>query len=490
MLFVVIFLVGGGVLAAAGAAFAGGFGVPRWLLAFLKKRRENKFLHNFPDAVDVIVRGVKAGLPLGDCLRIIANESPEPVKGEFRTIVEAQTVGISMGDACAKLYERMPLPEANFFGIVVSIQQRAGGNLSEALGNLSRVLRDRKKMKAKIQAMSMEAKASAVIIAALPFAVMILVYISSPNYIELLWTHPTGRLMMACCAAWMSMRRLRDEEDDQFRLLAHDPESGIRFSDKIMRELRTRAVLELLIDKLHDPKIMASVFAAIAAMATVITLAMPLLARNDLNKRMKRGLDRAREDQAARARAARARRQGAAAPVAEAIHEAHRRPVQPDEMGRTGRGAREADPGRLSRPGAVRDLPVLPHGLAGRRLRGVAVLPVLRSRDGQAGDGEARHGAGRRLRRHAAAVHFSEEQDRQAPAFDPPRIPGCARPAADLRRIRHVDRSRVPQGVPGNRLAIDPARRGTDADHRRAVVFAGPQGGLRKPLAAAPTWRA
>jgi tight adherence protein B len=204
-LFVLVMLVGGGFLAAIAAGFAGGFGVPRWLLGFLKKRRENKFLHNFPDAVDVIVRGVKAGLPLGDCLRIIANESQEPVKSEFKTIVEAQTIGISMGDACAKLYERMPLPEANFFGIVVSIQQRAGGNLSEALGNLSRVLRDRKKMKAKIQAMSMEAKASAVIIAALPFAVMILVYISSPNYIELLWTHPTGRMMMAACAVWMSM---------------------------------------------------------------------------------------------------------------------------------------------------------------------------------------------------------------------------------------------------------------------------------------------
>ena len=205
VLFALIFTVGGGVLAAAGAAFAGGFGVPRWLLIYLKKRRENAFLHNFPDAVDVVVRGVKAGLPLGDCLRIISNEAPEPVKSEFQTVVESQAVGITMGDACAKLYERMPLPEANFFGIVVSIQQRAGGNLSEALGNLSRVLRDRKKMKARIQAMSMEAKASAVIIAALPFAVMILVYISSPNYIELLWTHPTGRLMMACCAVWMSI---------------------------------------------------------------------------------------------------------------------------------------------------------------------------------------------------------------------------------------------------------------------------------------------
>jgi len=205
VLFVAGFLMSGSPLIAAGLGFAGAFGIPRWLLTFLKKRREAKFLYNFPDAVDVIVRGVKAGLPLGDCLRIIANEAQEPVRSEFQTVVESQQIGISMGDACQKLYERMPLPEANFFGIVVGIQQKSGGNLSEALANLSRVLRDRKKMKAKIQAMSMEAKASAVIIAALPFCVMILVYITSPNYIELLWTHPTGRFMMACCAVWMSM---------------------------------------------------------------------------------------------------------------------------------------------------------------------------------------------------------------------------------------------------------------------------------------------
>ena len=205
VLFAAGYMMSGSPLIAAGLGFAGGFGIPRWLLTFLKKRREGKFLYNFPDAVDVIVRGVKAGLPLGDCLRIIANEAQEPVRSEFQTVVESQQIGISMGDACQKLYERMPLPEANFFGIVVGIQQKSGGNLSEALANLSRVLRDRKKMKAKIQAMSMEAKASAVIIAALPFCVMILVYITSPNYIELLWTHPTGRFMMACCAVWMSM---------------------------------------------------------------------------------------------------------------------------------------------------------------------------------------------------------------------------------------------------------------------------------------------
>jgi len=283
---VVMFLAGiiggGGLLVAAGLGFAGAFGIPRWLLSFLKKRREAKFLNAFPDAVDIIVRGVKAGLPVLDCLKVITNESPEPVKSEFRTIVETQAIGMPLGDACMKLYEDMPVPEANFFGIVVAIQQRsggnlaealgnlsrvlrdrkkmkakiramsqeakssaaiietqaigmplgeaclklyedmpvpeanffgivisiqqkAGGNLAEALGNLSRVLRDRKKMKAKIQAMSQEAKASASIIGALPVAVMTLVYVTSPQYISLLWTEPLGRVMLAASAVWMFM---------------------------------------------------------------------------------------------------------------------------------------------------------------------------------------------------------------------------------------------------------------------------------------------
>src|SRR5262249_4789382 len=151
-----------------------------------KKRREKTFLHTFPDAVDVIVRGIKAGLPLLDSLKIIAAEAPEPARTEFRGIVETQTIGLPLGEACGKLYENMPVPEANFFGIVTAIQQKSGGNLAEALGNLSHVLRDRKKMKAKIQAMSMEAKASAMIIGSLPICVGMLVYLTSPDYIELL----------------------------------------------------------------------------------------------------------------------------------------------------------------------------------------------------------------------------------------------------------------------------------------------------------------
>jgi tight adherence protein B len=203
--FAIAMLAGGGLLAAVGLAFAAGFGLPRWSLSYLKTRREKAFLKALPDAVDVIVRGIKAGLPLFESIKVVASDAPEPLKGEFLAIIETQAIGMPLGDACARLFERMPVPEANFFGIVIAIQQKSGGNLSEALGNLSKVLRDRKKMAEKIQAMSMEAKASAGIIGSLPPIVMLLVYLSTPEYISLLWTHPTGQLMLVGCVVWMSI---------------------------------------------------------------------------------------------------------------------------------------------------------------------------------------------------------------------------------------------------------------------------------------------
>jgi len=201
--FLMPLIIGLSLLPAAACAIAFGLGVPQWLLNFLKKRRMVAFLNELANSVDVIVRGVKAGLPLGDCLRIIATEAQEPVRSEFRFIVEQTTLGIPLHEAVMKLYERMPVPEANFFCIVVSIQQKAGGNLSETLGNLSKVLRDRKKMKSKIVALSQEAKSSAAIIACLPPAVMFFVYISTPQYISLLWTTDMGRLLLAICLFWM-----------------------------------------------------------------------------------------------------------------------------------------------------------------------------------------------------------------------------------------------------------------------------------------------
>ena len=188
-----------------GAIFVGGLGVPRWFVSFTRKRRFKAFLEEFPNAIDVIVRGVKAGLPLNDCLGIIAREAKEPVKSEFARIVESQKMGLTMGEAIGKLYQNMPLAEANFFGIVVAIQESAGGNLSEALSNLSNVLRDRKKLQNKIKAVSSEAKASAGIIGSLPMCVSILIYLTTPDYISLLFTHSTGHLILGASAIWMSM---------------------------------------------------------------------------------------------------------------------------------------------------------------------------------------------------------------------------------------------------------------------------------------------
>ena len=201
----IVFILDAGVLPALGLGFAAGFGLPRWVLSYLKRRRETMFLDRFPDAIDVVVRGIKSGLPLGDSLRVIATDSPEPIRGEFRNILETQAVGLPLGEACAKLFDRIPLAEANFFAIVISIQQKSGGNLSEALGNLSKVLRERKKMKGKIKAMSTEATASAGIIGALPIVVMVVVYLTSPDYITLLWTERLGQIMLAGSAVWMSI---------------------------------------------------------------------------------------------------------------------------------------------------------------------------------------------------------------------------------------------------------------------------------------------
>jgi tight adherence protein B len=185
--------------------FVGTLGLPRWILARLTRRRQTKFIDEFANAIDVIVRGVKSGLPLPECLGIIARESPQPVSGEFTELVEQQRVGVPLSEAFERMMMRMPMPEVRFFAIVIAIQAQAGGNLSEALGNLSGVLRDRKRLQAKVRALSAEAKASAAVLGALPFVVMILVYITTPAYIALLWTTNFGQFLLACGGCWMTV---------------------------------------------------------------------------------------------------------------------------------------------------------------------------------------------------------------------------------------------------------------------------------------------
>lgn len=186
------------------AGFAMGLGFPRWALYFLKKRRQKKFTNEFANAIDVIVRSVKTGLPTNEALKIVAKEIAEPVQGEFAKLCEGLKMGVTLETGLKRMYDNMPTPEVNFFAIVMTVQLKSGGNLSEALGNLAAVLRDRKRLQGKIKALSSEAKASAMIIGALPPAVMIMVYFSTPSYIMPLFTTRPGNLMLAGCVLWMS----------------------------------------------------------------------------------------------------------------------------------------------------------------------------------------------------------------------------------------------------------------------------------------------
>jgi tight adherence protein B len=203
--FIAILIASGSLLIAGGALIFASLGLPRWVVGYLVNRRCKKFIEEFPNSLEIMVRSIKSGLPLSDAIRLIATDGQEPVKTEFRRIIDSQGVGMSVPEACTRMIQTVPLQEVNFFSVVITIQSQAGGNLSEALGNLAKVLRERRKMKAKVQALSMEAKASAAIIGALPFIVTTLVYISSPEYITVLFTDTRGHIILGVSGIWMSM---------------------------------------------------------------------------------------------------------------------------------------------------------------------------------------------------------------------------------------------------------------------------------------------
>lgn len=205
VLFFVPLFLGAPLLVAVGAAFVGFLGLPRWFLGFLRKRRQNTFLNDFADAIDVMVRGLKAGLPVSEAMKIIATETGPPVGPEFVEVVDGQRVGIALDQGIERMVERIPLAEVNFLAIVMAIQSKTGGNLSEALGNLSKVLRERKKMKAKIRSVSQEAKSSAAIIGSLPFVIMGAMLVLNPNYLNPLFETDIGNMLLIGSGVWMTL---------------------------------------------------------------------------------------------------------------------------------------------------------------------------------------------------------------------------------------------------------------------------------------------
>jgi tight adherence protein B len=205
VLFVIAFFLRLNPFVALGVGAAGALGLPQWILGFLAKRRTGKFTGAFSDAMDIIVRGIKSGLPVHDCLKIIGRETAEPLAGEFRRLVENIGMGLTLDQALEKLYERMPTAEVRFFSIVMNIQQKTGGNLAEALNNLSAVLRSRKLMREKVKALSAEATSSAFIIGCLPPGVVILITLWTPSYMTPMFTDHRGWLMLGASAIWMGL---------------------------------------------------------------------------------------------------------------------------------------------------------------------------------------------------------------------------------------------------------------------------------------------
>ncbi len=194
---------GPNLLTALGFGIAGGLLLPHFYVNFKRNGRFKRFTAEFANAMDVIVRGLKAGLPLADCMKIIAAEAQEPVKSEFRAVIEDQAMGMPADEAVQRMPGRIPVTEASFFAIVIAIQSRSGGSLSEALGNLSKVLRERQKMKGKIKAMSQEAKSSAAIIGIMPLFVTGAIYLTSPDHITLLFTTTPGNMILVGAGIWM-----------------------------------------------------------------------------------------------------------------------------------------------------------------------------------------------------------------------------------------------------------------------------------------------
>lgn len=177
-------------------AVAVGAGLPHMVVGHLIARRRKKFLAVFPEAIDLIVRGLKSGLPVSESMAAVGREMPDPLGFEFRGIMDTVKFGGKLDEVLWQTAKRTDIPEFNFFVISLSIQQETGGNLAETLGNLGEILRRRRQMKLKIKAMSGEARASAFILGSLPFIMFAIVNVVNPGYASDLFTDPRGLVMV------------------------------------------------------------------------------------------------------------------------------------------------------------------------------------------------------------------------------------------------------------------------------------------------------
>ncbi|MGB8273910.1 MAG: type II secretion system F family protein [Alphaproteobacteria bacterium] len=187
------------------AGIAIGVGIPYFVIGRMASKRMAKFLKLFPDAIDLIVRGLKSGLPATESVTLVGQEVDDPVGKEFRIVTDSMKFGQPLEAALVDTAQRIPLTDFQFFVITLSVQKETGGNLTETLDNLSNLLRKRQMMKMKIRAMSSEARASAYIIGALPFILGTIIYVLNPEYTSQLFLDPRGRVMVGVGLGWLSI---------------------------------------------------------------------------------------------------------------------------------------------------------------------------------------------------------------------------------------------------------------------------------------------
>jgi len=193
---VIFFTLGPGTVVSLLFGIAIGIYLPHLTVNYLIHRRVTKFVANFPEAIELIVRGLKSGLPVGESIRTVAEEIPSPVGTEFAQVTSIVTLGRTMEEAMWETARRIDIPEFKFFVIALSVQKETGGNLAETLENLADILRRRRQMKLKIRALSSEARASAYIIGSLPFVMFGIIYLLNPGYVTQLFTDPRGNIML------------------------------------------------------------------------------------------------------------------------------------------------------------------------------------------------------------------------------------------------------------------------------------------------------
>lgn len=200
-----MFLKTGAAALSLGIGLVVGAGLPHMVISFFISRRTNAFTAKFPDAIELLVRGLRSGLPVTETLGVVSTEVPGPVGEEFKLVTERIKIGKTMEDSLQETADRLNTPEFSFFCITLAIQRETGGNLAETLSNLADVLRKRAQMKLKIKAMSSESKASAYIVGALPFIVFIMIYMINPKYLAGFWTD--DRLIVTGLGGltWMSI---------------------------------------------------------------------------------------------------------------------------------------------------------------------------------------------------------------------------------------------------------------------------------------------